>query len=67
MLGMTGVNNNTWSFLDGSGISRHNIITPKALVTLLKNIYRLKLNDYIACLPVAGLQKNQKTLYFGDL
>jgi D-alanyl-D-alanine carboxypeptidase/D-alanyl-D-alanine-endopeptidase (penicillin-binding protein 4) len=52
-----GVNNNTWSFLDGSGISRHNIITPKTLVTLLKNIYRLRLNDYIACLPVAGPPK----------
>lgn len=50
------------NFVDGSGLSRENLVTPEQLVTLLKNIYRNfeVAPELISALPVAGINGTLK-------
>ncbi len=62
----TGINFTNAILTDGSGLSRHNLITPEQTISLLKFLYqRFPLSyEYIAALPISGrdgtLQKRFK-------
>lgn len=49
-------------WVDGSGLSRHNLMTPRSMVTLVEKIYRVmpddKLFDYLPKGGVSGTLKN---------
>jgi D-alanyl-D-alanine carboxypeptidase/D-alanyl-D-alanine-endopeptidase (penicillin-binding protein 4) len=50
-----GINPNTYRLADGSGLSRHNLISPEALVQTLRLMANSPLASiYRASLPVAG-------------
>eukprot|EP01112_Ceratiomyxa_fruticulosa_P011459 TRINITY_DN3106_c0_g2_i1.p1 TRINITY_DN3106_c0_g2~~TRINITY_DN3106_c0_g2_i1.p1 ORF type:complete len:519 (+),score=108.20 TRINITY_DN3106_c0_g2_i1:141-1697(+) len=52
-----GVDNNTFAQDDGSGLSRHNLVSPLSLLTTVRQVYYLPGNlgkQYISFLPVAG-------------
>lgn len=50
-----GISKEDYQVKDGSGLSRHNLITPKSLVTILKVINNSKYNDiFYHSLAVAG-------------
>jgi serine-type D-Ala-D-Ala carboxypeptidase/endopeptidase (penicillin-binding protein 4) len=56
VLGSWGIDPAEVLIADGSGLSRYNLVTPRALVALLAHVHadaRLR-DDYIASLPVAG-------------
>jgi D-alanyl-D-alanine carboxypeptidase/D-alanyl-D-alanine-endopeptidase (penicillin-binding protein 4) len=55
-LAQIGVNPNTYRLADGSGLSRQNIATPRALVTILKVMDASPQRDiFYASLPIAGV------------
>lgn len=49
-------------WVDGSGLSRHNLMTPRSMVTLMEKIYRVmpddKLFDYLPKGGISGTLKN---------
>ncbi|EON76283.1 D-alanyl-D-alanine carboxypeptidase [Lunatimonas lonarensis] len=52
-------------WVDGSGLSRHNLITPRSLVTVLEKIYRLLPDEEIAQIfPVGGRTGTLKNNYY---
>lgn len=54
-LGEAGVEPAEYKFLDGSGLSRMNLVTPAAVVALLRFMYGSGLRDsWIGLMPVAG-------------
>lgn len=51
-----GVDASGYALADGSGLSRHNLVSPEALVQMLKAMSRLpEFNIFRASLPVAGV------------
>ncbi|MCU0537794.1 MAG: D-alanyl-D-alanine carboxypeptidase/D-alanyl-D-alanine-endopeptidase [Hydrococcus sp. Prado102] len=55
-LAQIGINPNTYRLADGSGLSRRNAATPKALVSTLKAMYYTQGSEiFMASLPVAGM------------
>jgi D-alanyl-D-alanine carboxypeptidase/D-alanyl-D-alanine-endopeptidase (penicillin-binding protein 4) len=54
------ISTKTYSFADGSGISRYNLVTPETLTSLLQHVYSSATADtFINSLPIGG--------YDGDL
>jgi len=54
-LGEAGVDPDSWSFADGSGLARSNLVSPAAVVKLLRFMYASPArDDWISLLPVAG-------------
>jgi D-alanyl-D-alanine carboxypeptidase/D-alanyl-D-alanine-endopeptidase (penicillin-binding protein 4) len=54
-LAEAGIPADSYSFHDGSGLARLNVLTPTAIVKLLRFMYRGPLRDtWISLLPVAG-------------
>jgi D-alanyl-D-alanine carboxypeptidase/D-alanyl-D-alanine-endopeptidase (penicillin-binding protein 4) len=54
-LGEAGVADDAFTFHDGSGLSRLNLVTPSAVVRLLRYMYSGKLREnWISLLPVGG-------------
>jgi len=54
-LGEIGIDGGSYTFADGSGLSRLDLVTPTAMVRLLAHMYRSKLRDaWVSLLPVAG-------------
>jgi D-alanyl-D-alanine carboxypeptidase/D-alanyl-D-alanine-endopeptidase (penicillin-binding protein 4) len=50
-----GVEPNGYRIADGSGLSRSNLVTPRAIVSILRAMYSAKGKDiFLASLPVAG-------------
>lgn len=50
-----GVDPNGYRIADGSGLSRSNLVTPRAIVSILRAMHSAKGNDiFLASLPVAG-------------
>ncbi|MEM7769921.1 MAG: D-alanyl-D-alanine carboxypeptidase/D-alanyl-D-alanine-endopeptidase [Cyanobacteria bacterium P01_A01_bin.37] len=57
ILNRFGVDPTGYHQADGSGLSRQNLATPKALVQILRTIYKApNAHQYIATLPIAGVQ-----------
>lgn len=55
-LGELGVSPNSFRQVDGSGLSRRNVATPRSLVTTLRSMYYVPNKDvFYASLPVAGI------------
>lgn len=51
-----GIDPNGYRLADGSGLSRRNAATPKAVVSILRAMYHARGNDvFLASLPVAGM------------
>ena len=51
-----GVSPNSFRQVDGSGLSRRNVATPRSLVTTLRSMYYVPNKDvFYASLPVAGI------------
>jgi serine-type D-Ala-D-Ala carboxypeptidase/endopeptidase (penicillin-binding protein 4) len=56
-----GVNSNSYRMIDGSGLSRQNLATPRALVTTLRGMYSSRNRDlFFASLPTAGVSGTLK-------
>ena len=56
-----GVDAKGYRLKDGSGLSRHNLATPRTLVSTLRAMYHAKGNDvFLASLPVAGISGTLK-------
>ena len=56
-----GVDTNGYRLRDGSGLSRNNLATPRALVTTLRAMYHSRGNEtFLASLPVAGVSGTLK-------
>ncbi len=54
-LGEAGVDPDSWSFTDGSGLSRTDLVSPAAVVKLLRFMYAAPArDDWISLLPIAG-------------
>ena len=50
-----GIAPGTYTFADGSGLSRLDLVTPSAVTRLLENMYHLPVRDaWVSLLPVAG-------------
>ena len=50
-----GLDRSQYSFHDGSGLSRYNLVTPHAVVQLLRHMYASPLREqWLSLLPVAG-------------
>ncbi|MBR8830756.1 MAG: hypothetical protein N5P05_000990 [Chroococcopsis gigantea SAG 12.99] len=61
VLGGMGINPNGFRLADGSGLSRRNIATPRALVELLRAMYYAPTRDvFYASLPIAGISGTLK-------
>lgn len=59
-----GVDSQGYAIADGSGLSRHNLISPQALVQLLKGMAQLpEAEIYRASLPVAGVSGTLKNRF----
>jgi D-alanyl-D-alanine carboxypeptidase/D-alanyl-D-alanine-endopeptidase (penicillin-binding protein 4) len=55
-LSQLGINPNSYRLADGSGLSRHNAATPRALVSILRAMYSAQGREiFLASLPVAGM------------
>ncbi|MBZ0199502.1 MAG: D-alanyl-D-alanine carboxypeptidase/D-alanyl-D-alanine-endopeptidase [Ignavibacteriaceae bacterium] len=51
-----GIKPNTYSYMDGSGLSRYNFVTPLQLVTILEAMRKSNLsNDWYDLFPIAGV------------
>ncbi|MCC0178117.1 D-alanyl-D-alanine carboxypeptidase/D-alanyl-D-alanine-endopeptidase [Waterburya agarophytonicola K14] len=56
-----GIDSQGYRLRDGSGLSRNNLATPRALVSTLRAMYHAKGNDvFFASLPVAGISGTLK-------
>jgi serine-type D-Ala-D-Ala carboxypeptidase/endopeptidase (penicillin-binding protein 4) len=56
-----GVNPNSYRMVDGSGLSRQNLATPRALVATLRGMYSSRNRDlFFASLPTAGVSGTLK-------
>jgi len=54
-LGEAGIDRGSYTFSDGSGLSRRDMVTPAAVVRLLAYVYRSAARDqWLSLLPVAG-------------
>lgn len=52
-------------WVDGSGLSRHNLVTPRSLITVLEKIYRLLPDEEISQIfPVGGKTGTLKNAYY---
>lgn len=62
----TGIDPNTISIADGSGLSRHNLVSPLQIITLLRYIRRHQFGEaFYNSLPVAGLDGTLKRRMLG--
>ena len=51
-----GVEPGSWAYVDGSGLTRYNYISPQILVKILEGMYRSDLKDvWIDAMPIAGV------------
>lgn len=56
-----GIDVNGYRLRDGSGLSRHNLATPRTLVSTLRAMYHGRGNDvFLASLPIAGVSGTLK-------
>ena len=63
-LGEAGIGADAYSFHDGSGLARLNLVTPAAVVKLLRYMYRSPLREsWISLLPVGGLDGTLATRF----
>jgi D-alanyl-D-alanine carboxypeptidase/D-alanyl-D-alanine-endopeptidase (penicillin-binding protein 4) len=61
ILAQLGINPNSFRLADGSGLSRHNTATPRAIVEILRAMYYSPNRDtFYASLPVAGISGTLK-------
>jgi D-alanyl-D-alanine carboxypeptidase/D-alanyl-D-alanine-endopeptidase (penicillin-binding protein 4) len=65
-LAETGIDGDSYTFHDGSGLARLNLVTPSSVMKLLRYMYDSPLRDnWISLLPVGG-QDGSLRLRFGD-
>jgi len=57
MLGAWGVDTTAMRFVDGSGVSRYNLVSPEGIAALLRHMHRdfTVRSEYVASLPIAGV------------
>jgi len=66
-LGEIGIDSGAYNFLDGSGLSRLDLVTPSAVVSLLQHMYRSpERQNWISLLPVGGLDGTLATRFAGN-
>ena len=66
-LGEIGVPESSYTFEDGSGLSRLNLVAPSAVLRLLEHMYRSPLRDrWVALLPVGGVDGTLASRFGGD-
>jgi D-alanyl-D-alanine carboxypeptidase/D-alanyl-D-alanine-endopeptidase (penicillin-binding protein 4) len=54
-LGEAGVDSDSWTFSDGSGLARTSLVSPAAVVRLLRFMFASPVrDDWISLLPIAG-------------
>ena len=63
MLGAWGVDTTAMRFVDGSGVSRYNLVTPEGTAALLRHMVRdfTVRSEYVASLPIAGVDGSLKS------
>lgn len=63
-----GIDRGSYTFADGSGLSRLDLVTPTAVVRLLEQMYRSPVRDaWVSLLPVAGLDGTLHARFTGTL
>ncbi len=63
-----GVDSENYNLVDGSGLSRHNLVSPSAIVQTLKQIYNTPESEiYRQSLPIAGVSGTLKNRFKNTL
>jgi D-alanyl-D-alanine carboxypeptidase/D-alanyl-D-alanine-endopeptidase (penicillin-binding protein 4) len=61
-----GIEPGTWAYVDGSGLTRYDYISPQILVKILEGMYRSDLKDiWINSLPISGVDGTLKRRMIG--
>jgi serine-type D-Ala-D-Ala carboxypeptidase/endopeptidase (penicillin-binding protein 4) len=56
-----GIEPGSWAYVDGSGLTRYNYISPHVLVKILEGMYRSDLKDiWVEALPISGVDGTLK-------
>lgn len=56
-----GIEPGSWAYVDGSGLTRYNYISPEVLVKILEGMYRSDLKDiWMESLPISGVDGTLK-------
>jgi len=61
-----GIEPGSWAYVDGSGLTRYNYISPQILVKILEGMYRSDLKDiWVEALPISGVDGTLKRRMLG--
>ena len=61
-----GIEPGSWAYIDGSGLTRYDYISPQILVKILEGMYRSDLKDiWVEALPISGVDGTLKRRMLG--